>query len=58
MDYTAKILKALYEIVEMLKSIKKQNNTIIHRLESIEEINADAHGYVLKDIESESDNYE
>lgn len=49
MDYTAKILKALYEIVELLKSIKKQNSTIIQRLESIDEINADAHGYVLKD---------
>ena len=49
MDYTAKLLKDLYEIVELLKDIKKQNNTIIHRLESIDEINADAHGYKLKE---------
>lgn len=52
MDYTAKILKALYDIVELLKDNKKQNNTIINRLESIDEINAESHGYKLKeDIE-------
>ena len=49
MDYTAKILKAMYEIVELMKVIKKQNDTIIHRLESIDKINADAHGYKLKE---------
>lgn len=49
MDYTAKLLKALYEIVELLKDIRKQNNTIIHRLESIDVINAEAHGYKLKE---------
>lgn len=49
MDYTAKLLKALYDIVELLKDIKKQNNIIIHRLESIDEIKAEAHGYKLKD---------
>ena len=32
MDYTAKLLKALYDIVEFLKDIKKQNNTIVRRL--------------------------
>lgn len=49
MDYTSKLLKAIYEIVELMKVIKKQNDTIIHRLESIDEINADAHGYKLKE---------
>lgn len=34
MDYTAKLLKSLYDIVELLKDIKKQNNTIIRRLEN------------------------
>lgn len=58
MDYASKLLKSIYDIVELMKVIKKQNDTIIHRLESIYKINADAHGCVLKDIESESDNYE
>lgn len=49
MDYTAKMLKALYDIIELLKDIKRQNNTIIHRFESIDEINAEAHGYKLKE---------
>lgn len=53
MDYTAKMLKALYEIIELLKDIRKQNNTIIHRIESIDEINAEAHGYVLKEDNGE-----
>ena len=34
MDYTAKLLKSLYDIVELLKDIKKQNNTIIRKLEN------------------------
>lgn len=53
MDYTAKMLKALYDIIELLNDIKKQNKTIIHRLESIDEINAEANGYVLKEDDSE-----
>lgn len=36
MDYTAKLLKALYDIVELLKEIKRQNATIIEKLRSID----------------------
>ena len=53
MDYTSKLLKAIYEITELLKVIKKQNDAIIRRLESIDEINAESHGYVLKDGDDE-----
>lgn len=49
MDYQGKVLKALYRIVELLETTKKQNDRIIRTLETINEINADAHGYVLKD---------
>jgi hypothetical protein len=48
-DYQGKVLKALYRIVELLETTKKQNDRIIRTLETINEINADAHGYVLKD---------
>lgn len=48
MDYQGKVLKALYRIVELLETTKKQNDRIIRTLETINEINADAHGYVLK----------
>lgn len=36
MDYTAKLLKALYDIVELLKRIERQNDTIIKNLREIE----------------------
>lgn len=49
MDYQGKVLKALYRIVELLETTKKQNDRIIRTLETINEINADAQGYVLKD---------
>lgn len=49
MDNQGKVLKALYRIVELLETTKKQNDRIIRTLETINEINADAHGYVLKD---------
>lgn len=54
MDYQGKVLKALYRIVELLETTKKQNDRIIRTLETINEINADAHVYVLKD-EDEND---
>lgn len=54
MDYQGKVLKALYRIVELLETTKKQNDRIIRTLETINEINADAYGYVLKD-EDEND---
>ena len=41
MDYASKLLKAIYDIVELMKVIKKQNDTIIHRLESIDESKGD-----------------
>lgn len=53
MDYTGKLLKGLYEVIELLKDIKKQNGTIIKRLASIDEINAEANGYVLKGDDKE-----
>lgn len=54
MDYQGKVLKTLYRIVELLETTQKQNDRIIRTLETINEINADAHGYVLKD-EDEND---
>ena len=33
MDYTAKLLKGLYEVIDLLKDIKKQNAVILKRLE-------------------------
>lgn len=54
MDNQGKVLKALYRIVELLETTKKQNDRIIRTLETINEINADAQGYVLKD-EDEND---
>lgn len=32
MDYTAKLLKAFYEMIELLKDIKKQNKEILEEL--------------------------
>jgi hypothetical protein len=43
----------LYEAIELLKDIKRQNSTIIKRLASIDEINAEAHGYVLREGDEE-----
>lgn len=36
MDYTAKLLKALYDIVELLKKIGRQNDIIIEKLTEID----------------------
>lgn len=36
MDYTAKLLKVLYDIVELLKKIARQNDTIIEKLTEID----------------------
>lgn len=36
MDYTAKLLKVLYDIVELLKKIARQNDTIIKKLTEID----------------------
>lgn len=47
MDYTAKLLKSLYDIVELLKDIKKQNNTIIRKLEN------ETHEYELTEDKNE-----
>lgn len=53
MDYTGKALKGLYEIINLLKDIKKQNDTIIKRLRSIDEVVAEANGYIIKDGEND-----
>lgn len=37
MDYTGKLLKGLYEVIELLKDIKKQNDIIIKKLKSIDD---------------------
>ena len=49
MDYTVKLLKTLFDIVDLLKDIKHQNNKIIFRLESIDKINAEANGYEVSE---------
>lgn len=41
------------EIVNLLKDIKKQNNTIIKTLKNIDNGVAEANGYVLEDGEND-----
>lgn len=53
--YQDKVLKTLYRIVELLETTQKQNDRIIRTLETINEINADAHGYVLKDEDGDDE---
>lgn len=36
MDYTAKLLKALFEIIDLLKDIKKQNAMILKEIRNNE----------------------
>lgn len=53
MDYTGKALKGLYEVINLLKDIKKQNDTIIKQLRSIDNSVAEANGYILEDGEDD-----
>lgn len=46
MDYTAKLLKGLYETIELLKDIKDQNDAILRRMNNMEKLYAVTHGYV------------
>ena len=48
MEYQDKVLYALHLIAERLETIKQQNNHIIAVMETISEVNADAHGYKLR----------
>ena len=48
MEYHDKVLYALHLIEEQLETIKQQNNHIIEVMETISEVNADAHGYKLR----------
>lgn len=52
MNYTErtleKTLKGLYEVINLLKDIKKQNDTIIKQLRSIDNGVAEANGYEIK----------
>lgn len=45
MDYTGKALKGLYEVIGLLKDIRKQNGTIIKQLKEIDTTVCDVHGY-------------
>ena len=47
MDYTSKLLKVLYEAIELLKDIKDQNDAIARRLKKMEELYAVTHGYIF-----------
>lgn len=49
MDNTAKLLKGLHEVIDLLKDIKKQNDKIIKHLKNIDVVTAEANGYILKD---------
>lgn len=57
MNYTErtleKTLKGLYEVINLLKDIKKQNDTIIKQLRSINNGVAEANGYILEDGEDD-----
>lgn len=53
MDYTGKTLKGLYEVINLLKDIKKQNDTIIKQLKDINSNVAEANGYILEDGEDD-----
>lgn len=44
MDYTGKLLKALYEIVDLLKDIKKQNKQILGQVQRVEWIEKQVYG--------------
>lgn len=49
MDYTGKALKGLYEVINLLKDIKKQNDTIIKQLRNIGAGVAEANGYIISE---------
>ncbi len=49
MDYTGKTLKGLYEVINLLKDIKKQNDTIIKQLKNIDNSVAEANGYIISE---------
>lgn len=51
MDYTGKLLKGLYEVIELLKTIKKQNDVIIKRLKDIDNVVSEANGYIVTEDE-------
>lgn len=53
MDYTGKALKGLYEVINLLKDIKKQNDTIIKQLRNIGDGVAEANGYIIEDGEDD-----
>lgn len=46
MDYIGKVLKGMNEIIGLLKDIKKQNDKIIKHLINIDDVNAEANGYL------------
>lgn len=47
-EYRDEVLHALYLIQKQLEIINNQNDRIIEAVETISEVNADAHGYKLK----------
>lgn len=53
MDYTGKALKGLCEVINLLKDIKKQNDTIIKQLRNINNGVAEANGYIIEDGEDD-----
>lgn len=58
MDYTKeyKLLKGLYEAIDLLKDIKKQNNRISKQIDNIAAITAEVHGYkIVEDDEDDND---
>lgn len=58
MDYAKeyKLLKGLYEVIDLLKDIKKQNNRISKQIDDIAAITAEVNGYkIVEDDEDDND---
>lgn len=55
MDYAKeyKLLKGLYEVIDLLKDIKKQNNRISKQIDNIAAITAEVNGYKI--VEGDED---
>ena len=55
MDYTAKILKGIYEIIKNQEHLQKQNKAILRELKKLNIIQGETHGVspLLSEIEEE-----
>lgn len=49
MDYTGKLLKGLYEAIELLKDIKAQNKEILRHTRAVRIIEEKSHNFFIRD---------